>query len=168
VRIVLVSLLAGALLACASLGSQPEFTSPVTTNKPRKNVMVQFTQASVHPSVARVLPGGNIVWINYADSSAGAVVFDESIKESFTCSDLRPLFSKVAAGYQSIPITSAGGENVSLPCPLKPGTYDYQIYLGGGGMGGIGIDDPQITLPAKIVVESPPTGSSTIFRSTGA
>ena len=162
------ALLAGALLlACASGGSgsraakavekdlttQPQFKSPPTTNKPRKNVMVQFTQASVHPSIARVLPGGNVAWINYADTFVGAVVFPASIKESFTCTELRPLFSKVAAGYKSIPITGAGGENVTLPCPLKPGTYDYQIYLGGGGDGSLGIDNPEQTLPAKIVVE---------------
>ena len=137
------------------LTTQPEFQSPSTTNKPRKNLTVQFNEGWVHPSVARLLPGGNLAWVNLGDNLAAAVVFPKSIKESFTCTELRPLFFEVAAGYQSIQVTGAEGEEVTLPCPLKPGSYDYQIYLSNdaGYNRNSAIDNPTITLPAKIVVQ---------------
>lgn len=137
------------------LTKQPEFQSPPTTNKPRKHLIVQFNEGWVHPSVARLLPEGNLAWVNLADNLVAAVVFPKSIKESFTCTELRPLFFEVSAGYQSIQVTGEEGENVTLPCPLKPGSYDYQIYLSdeAGSDRYSAIDNPTVTLPAKIVVE---------------
>jgi hypothetical protein len=45
-------------------------------------------------------------------------------------------------------------ERVELPCPLAPGTYDYEIWLVSAGLG-VEVDDvePQQILRAKIVVE---------------
>jgi hypothetical protein len=114
-REVLVSAVAiAALLGCQT----PTWQQKPTTNKPRRHVMVQFTDSSLHPSIARVLEGGDVSWVNYATMYVGAVVFPASTRESFTCSQLRPRFMKVAAGYQSIPI---GGDMVdfALPCPLS-------------------------------------------------
>jgi len=140
-------------LACAG---EPSFQEPTTTNQPRKNVMVQFTDASLHPSEARVLRGGSVVWINYSMSYDGSVVFPESIREHFTCSDLRPLFMKVADGYQSIPIREAS-EDVTLPCALEPGEYSYELRLFARDQMAVGgdssMDNPQLTLPGRIVVE---------------
>lgn len=135
---------------------QPTWKVNPTTNKARKNVVVQFTDFSMHPSIARVTEGGNVTWTNYASSYTGAVVFPDGFKEALTCGEARPRFAKVAAGYQSSPITQAGGEDVTLPCPLKPGEYEYQLYLfqGGGMMGaGDGMFNPNTKMHGKIVVE---------------
>ena len=80
----------------------------------------------------------------------GVVVFPASIKDSFTCSELRPRFSRVAAGYQSEPITGEM-EKVTLPCPLKTGSYGYEIHLSEANFGGL--SDPVRTLSGEIVVE---------------
>lgn len=138
-------------LACAG----NTWTQPPSTNDPRKQVMVQFTDATVHPETARVLEGGNVVWINYASSMDAAVVFPESVKSGFTCDQLRPLFEKTADGYQSIPIRR-DREDVMLPCPLKPGEYAYEIWIFEGGMGTLGEGEPGAKIPAKIVVEPAP------------
>jgi hypothetical protein len=55
-----------------------------------------------------------------------------------------------------MPITPGMGEALELPCPLKPGTYDYQVLLFNAGPGGnvaVGEYNPQLTMPAKLVVE---------------
>ena len=144
------------LLACGT----PTWTSPKTTNKPRKNVTVQFSDASLHPNIARVLPGGNVAWLNYTSAQDASVLFDESIRDAFTCADMRPLFMKVAAGYQSVPITPDSMENVTLPCPLKPGTYQYKLLLfpggslmgTGGGGGGAEMGNPTSQMEGTIIV----------------
>jgi plastocyanin len=147
-----------ALAGCST--NTPGWSQASSTNKPRKNVTVQFTDATLHPETARVTQGGSVGWINYSTGFDGSVVFADSILSSFTCSDLRPIFMKVAAGYQSIPIKEGGPENVTLPCPLEPGEYEYELWLfspgtlGGVGQGaGAGMDDPQSQMKGKIVVE---------------
>jgi hypothetical protein len=64
---------------------------------------------------------------------------------------------KTGTGYQSIPITMDGARNdLEISCPLKPGEYEYEIWLfSGGGMGGGpgGMDDPQSRMQGKIIVE---------------
>ena len=148
-----------ALMALAGC-STPSWSQPPSTNKPRKDVTVQFTEATLHPETARVTAGGSVGWINYSTGFDGSVVFPASIRSSFTCSDLRPIFMKVAAGYQSIPIKESGPENVTLPCPLKPGEYEYELWLfspgtlqGVGQGAGAGMDDPLSQMKGKIVVE---------------
>lgn len=134
---------------------QPTWKQHPTTNKPRKNVVVQFSDASMHPSIARVTEGGNVTWVNYSSSYTGAIVFPDGFPASLTCGEARPRFGKVAAGYQSSPITGSMGEEATLPCPLKPGEYQYEIYLYEGQMGaeGSGMFDPNTTMQGKIVVE---------------
>jgi hypothetical protein len=138
-----------ALLGCG----MPTSKGPPSTNKPRKHVMVQFTSMTLHPSHAQVLEGGNVVWINYADNYQGSVVFPESIASGFTCDDLRPLFMKTDAGYQSLAILP-DSENVTLPCPLKPGEYDYELQLfEGSWMGpGAAMANPVRQMPGTIIV----------------
>jgi hypothetical protein len=135
---------------------QPTWQQQPTTNKPRQYVIVQFSDASLNPSIARVLPGGKIAWVNYAMSYTGAVLFPDSFKDALTCGDPGPRFTKVTGGYQSIPITTTAGEDVSLPCPLKPGEYEYQLLLFGGafsGDPGSQMYDPDSTMQGKIIVE---------------
>ena len=60
--------------------------------------------------------------------------------------------AKVAAGYQSSPISGAMGEDAVLPCPLKPGEYEYEIYLF-EKMGGGGMFNPNTTMQGKLIVE---------------
>ena len=123
-------------------------------NKPRKHVMVQFSDMSVHPKIAQVLPGGSVVWINYSTMYRGVISFPLSTASSFTCSELRPIFSKTADRIQSIPVTG-DMENVALPCPLKPGEYDYKIDLFSGELGGLdaGMYDPERSMDGKIIVK---------------
>jgi hypothetical protein len=118
---------------------------------PPPDAEVQFTDTALDPVVAHVQEGGNVVWIN-EDSSYAAVVFlPSSVKDGLTCGYLRPEFGEVTGGYLSQPI--AGDiERVSLPCPLKPGRYDYKLILYAPNMGGP--DDPVLTLPGSIVVEA--------------
>ena len=59
------------------------------------------------------------------------------------------MLMETAAGYQSIPI-NRDSEAFALPCPLKPGTYDYTLQLF-KGMGTMTI--PTSTMAGKIVVE---------------
>lgn len=148
-----------ALLAIAMAGcGTPVWQQAPSTNKARKHVVVQFTNSTLHPAEARVLPGGDVAWVNYASGMDGTVVFPASIREGFTCSDLRPDFMKTAAGYQSMPITGGEGESVVLPCPLKPGEYAYtlQLYEGGTLMGAGNapgrMDNPTSEMSGKIIV----------------
>jgi plastocyanin len=147
-----------ALLAISMAGcGTPVWQQQSSTNKARKHVVVQFTNATLHPSVARVLPGGDVAWVNYASGLDGTVVFPASIRQAFTCSSLRPIFMETAAGYQSIPVTGSM-ENVVLPCPLKPGEYEYKLQLFEGGTlmgagdGAAGMDNPTSEMAGKIIV----------------
>ena len=121
-----------------------------TADEPREDVVVQFTGASLSPPVARVRRGGDVAWLNNALGYTGVVFFPASIEDSFTCDELRPLLTKVPAGYRSELITSSV-EKGRLPCPLKPGTYVYELRL--FDVNFEGIDDPVRTLSGKIVVE---------------
>lgn len=144
-----------AFLALAAPGcAQPSWQQVPTTNEPRKHVMIQFTDTSLHPSIARVLRGGTVSWVNYASMFSGSVVFPASLRDSLMCDNLRPNFMEVAAGYQSIPITR-GVDDIGLPCPLKPGQYEYQLYLfsGHGLGGGAEMLDPEVTMAGKIIAE---------------
>jgi plastocyanin len=96
---------------------QPSWKQNPTTNKPRKHVVVQFSDASMHPSIARVTAGGNVTWVNYSSSYTGAVVFPDSFPASLTCGEARPRFAKVAAGYQSSPIAGDMGEGATSVFP---------------------------------------------------
>ena len=136
-------------LAC---GGTPTWQSEQSANHPRAHVMIQFTDASLHPSTAQITANGNVVWINYANAKQGAVFFESSVRDAFPC-DMRPLFMEVAGGWQSVPITG-DSQNVILPCTPKPGEYSYELRLFDGlaGAPSIGMDNPQSQMHGKIKV----------------
>ena len=128
---------------------EPAFRSPTSTNKPRQHVMVQFTDSYLHPSHAQILEGGTVSWANYAANLTGSVSFPPSIRASFACVDLRPNWEQDASGIRSIPITGLV-DDLELPCPLKPGTYSYELLLFDRLSDAY---NPQLTLPGKITVQ---------------
>jgi hypothetical protein len=150
-----------ALLLCLCLGlpvlasaETPTWEEHPSKNKPRKHVMVQFTDATLHPSIAQVVEGGTVSWVNYASLYDGSIVFSQAVAAAFTCSDLRPNWIKTGAGYQSIPVTMGGGmDDLELPCPLKPGEYQYEIWLfSGPGSDLEAMGAPQSRMQGKIIV----------------
>ena len=142
-------------LPALAVAETPTWEQHPSKNKPRKHVMVQFTDMSLHPSTAQVEAGGTVSWVNYGPMDEGSVVFSDDVAKAFTCSELRPNWMKTGTGYQSIPITMGGAANdLEIPCPLKPGEYEYEIWLFSSGMGGpAGMDDPQSRMQGKIIVE---------------
>ena len=149
------------LLVCLGLpalaaGETPTWEQHPSKNKPRKHVMVQFTDMSLHPSIAQLVEGGTVSWVNYASMYQGSIVFSDETAAAFTCSDLRPNWMKTGTGYQSIPITMGGAtDDLEIPCPLKPGEYEYELWLFSETMGGdLGaMDDPQSRMQGKIIVK---------------
>ena len=142
-------------LAALAVAETPTWEQHPSKNKPRKHVMVQFTDMSLHPSIAQVEAGGTVSWVNYGSMYEGSIVFSDDVAKAFTCSELRPNWMKTGTGYQSIPITMGGAANdLEVPCPLKPGEYEYEIWLFSSGMGGpAGMDNPQSRMQGKIVVK---------------
>lgn len=143
-------------LGCALAGGSetPTWQQPETKNHPRKQVMVQFTDASLHPSTAQVLQGGVVTWVNYASESNGSIFFSDEVAGAMAC-DLRPNWMKTDEGYQSIAVTIGGAKNdLQLPCALKPGTYEYEVWLYAPEVGDPSeMADPQSQLKGRIVVE---------------
>ena len=150
------AVLALAAAGCAQQGT-PEIASPASTHEARKDIVIQFDDMSVEPSVARVKRGGSVAWTSVASTYRGVISFPDSIRGHFTCTDLRPDFFEAGKGrLQSITIAQ-GDENVALPCPLEPGSYEYRVDLYTGAQGmvapGIGMDDPMRTIEGKLIVE---------------
>jgi hypothetical protein len=124
----------------------------------REHAVVSFSYEAVDPETARIAPDGNVTWVNLEQDARGFVVFPASIASSFACDDLEPYFRKVVAKaadvYRSLPITATQSERVRLPCSLAPGSYDYEIWLQGSGVGEeFDAGQPEQILRAKIVVE---------------
>jgi plastocyanin len=148
------------LLLCLGLpalaaAETPTWERPPTRNQARKHVMVQFTDMSLHPSSAQVVQGGTVSWVNYASMYEGSIVSSEEVAWAFTCSDLRPNWMKTGTGYRSIPITMGGAtDDLEMPCPLKPGAYEYEFWLFSKTMGNDpgAMDDPRSRMQGKVVV----------------
>jgi len=154
------------LVSCAiafsvAIGGCAQSATPVanqhpTTNEPRKNVLVRFTNMSLRPSVVQIVEGGIVAWANLSTNRGGVVSFPLSIIDHFTCSELRPVFYQTADRLVSIPITG-DASSVALPCPLEPGEYTYRIDLFRGlrsiGLAVSNIDNPELSLPGKIIVK---------------
>jgi hypothetical protein len=117
--------------------------------------MVQFTDDHLHPSTAQLLEGGTVSWVNYASLYSGSIVFSDAVAAAFTCKELRPNWMKTGTGYQSIPISMGGAsDDLQIPCPLKPGEYDYEVWLFSNPPGGFGgMENPQSQLSGKIIVQ---------------
>ncbi len=114
----------------------------------RQNMVVQINNMTLSPRVVRVTAKGNsIAWDNWSEYLA-VVSFPLSILDAFTCKEMRPDFARTADRIESF---AAIGDNEDLvtPCPLKPGTYDYDVYLANSLANR---DNPQLTLKGQIVV----------------
>ena len=132
-------------LGCAGNSGDPSAPGAVSV---RKNVVIQINQFKVHPAVATVPAEGNsIVWTNFSDLLA-AVSFPASVADAFTCSEVRPDFVVNGPVMESISIVG-GREDLVTPCPLKPGTYEYQVNLFNSGGNRY---NPQLTFKGKIEV----------------
>jgi hypothetical protein len=140
------------LAAAEQLPTWQQFPS---RNRPLEHVMVQFTDSTLHPSIAQLLKGGSLSWVNYASMSQGSIVLSDAVAKSFTCSDLGPNWIKIDTGYQSIPITIGGAlSDLELPCPLEPGDYEYEIWLFATEVDDPAAEEePQSRMQGKIVVE---------------
>lgn len=143
-------------LASACAGSSGSSSSAPEAHAARKDVVIQFGDMSVEPAVAKVAPGGSVAWVSVASSYRGVISFPESIAAHFTCKELRPNFFADGGRIQSIPVGDAS-ENLVLPCPLQPGTYEYRVdlYPGVAGMvsPGVAMGAPLRSLEGRLVVE---------------
>ena len=149
------SLLALAAAGCADQGTPTMNASASTTNTPSPDVVIQVGDMDVAPSVARVKQGGRVSWVSVSTNFRPTLSVPAAIVDRFTCKDLRPQFFLADDRLVSIAM-GADMEAVALPCPLKPGTYDYRIELtsGGEGVGGRSMGmNPQGQLRATLVVE---------------
>lgn len=147
VHLIVCTLSAALLVSCANgMGSSGGMNEPLR---------IQFSGTGLQPETARIPADGNVTWVNQALEYRGIVVLPASMGASFTCSDLRPTFERVSAGYQSLAITQEDPENVTLPCALRPGTYPYELWLFGQGLGELSDDAvPARKLRGTLVVES--------------
>ena len=68
-------------LACST--GTPSWQEQETKNHPRKHVMVQFTDFSLHPSTAPLLEGGTVSWVTYASLHSGSVVFSDAVAAAY-------------------------------------------------------------------------------------
>ena len=66
---------------------------------------------------------------------------------------------RTVLAFALLALLGCGGgatNDLEIPCPLKPGEYEYEVWLfPAGGMGGGfgGMDNPQSRMQGKIVVE---------------
>jgi len=67
---------------------------------------------------------------------------------AFVCKDLRPQF--VLSGDRIESVQALGdNENLSTPCALKPGSYEYEVWLSGSRMDR---ENPQLKIKGRIEV----------------
>jgi hypothetical protein len=117
-----------------------------------EHVEVRFTDRSIEPASAHVAKTGRVRWVNSGTEILGRVVLPASIVSSLTCDDLGPAFRPAEGGYVSLPIEVMGSH--LLPCPLAPGSYDYEILIFGAGLGsGPTPSVPQNRLRGALVVQ---------------
>ncbi|MFP6639706.1 MAG: hypothetical protein VCC04_05640 [Myxococcota bacterium] len=96
--------------------------------KLRKTALVQINELHVRPEVVRVPAGDNRVsWTNWS-SSIATISFPASVAKAFTCSEIRPDFVLNGPRVESI-YALGSNEDLTTPCPLKPGTYTYEVGL---------------------------------------
>jgi len=108
----------------------PLFTPACASNPSEVNSQkaVQINAMNLAPEVVQASGSKNsIAWTNWSSSWA-RVVFPGGMTSAFTCTDLRPQFVFTGDRIESI---RASGDNMDLvtPCPLKPGSYEYEVWL---------------------------------------
>ena len=141
-------------LVTACLAALTAFTCATPTpTGPQALVHVEFTDLTLSPVTAQLTRGGNVHWVNRGEEVRGVVVLPASIRTSLACGDrVGPMFEKVDAGFASLPIEDFEARDVRLPCELAPGTYAYEIWIFGAGLGRVGTA-PQNKLSGEIVVQ---------------
>ena len=134
------------VVPCAGTPQRTE--SGKTTNQPRESMVVQINNMTIHPQVVRVQGAKNsVAWTNFSDYVA-TVHFPASVKDGFTCTELRPDFVLNGPEIESIE-TIGANEDLVTPCPMKPGTYPYSVYM---FQNQAYRDAPQLTLTGSIEV----------------
>ena len=137
--------LAAYFVSCAATSGSPEASEPT---------VVRFSYEGVAPETVHIAKDGNVTWVNDVADSSAFVVFPASIASDFTCGEqLDPFFHRVEAGYQSVPIMPLESDTVELPCPLKPGSYTYEIWITSAGFGQSEAEGPEQKLRGRIIVE---------------
>ena len=110
--------------------------------------VVQINNMSLAPKVVQVSGSKNsIAWNNWS-SSVASVQFPASMADAFVCKDLRPQF--VLSGDRIESVQALGdNENLATPCSLKPGSYEYEVWLSGSRMDR---ENPQLKIKGRIEV----------------
>ena len=141
------ALLSSALLAaaCAGTGGSGESEQDVPR---RQHAFVRISNASLSPETTTLTAGGRLSFVN--TSSYTAVVILQAAASDFECTRLGPVFQVEGDRIRSQPISDNGNRS-TLPCPMKPGSYDYGVQLSGGFYG---IGNLQLEHRGQIHVES--------------
>ncbi|MDG2336136.1 MAG: hypothetical protein P8Q97_18175 [Myxococcota bacterium] len=112
------------------------------------HALIQINNMNVAPRIAKVSgPKNSVVWTNWS-SSVASIHFPTSIADAFVCDELRPLFVHNGNTVESV-TTVGDNESLSTPCPLKPGTYTYEVWL---SQSQAQRENPQLKLTGQIVV----------------
>jgi hypothetical protein len=147
-----VSLLIGVFLA-AALVAAPGLAEDKAERAKKKHTVVTIHQMEVHPKAVTISPDEVIGWFNYADETA-QLSFPESVAEKFSCSSLRPWFTRTGNGrIVSNPIHAL---EFAPPCTLPSGRYPYKVLLF-SAQGAIGVGaawgPPDSEIDAEIIVK---------------
>jgi|ETNmetMinimDraft_26_1059896.scaffolds.fasta_scaffold168649_1 hypothetical protein len=114
----------------------------------RSHRVVQINNMKLAPEVAEVSGADNsVVWTNWSNNVA-SVHFPASMKSAFTCDELRPQFVLSGDRIESVEVLG-GNESLATPCPLKPGSYSYEVWLSGSRMQR---ENPHLKIQGKIEV----------------
>ena len=94
----------------------------------RSHAVVQINHVKLVPEVVEISGSENsVAWTNWTGSTA-TVQFPASIATAFTCDELRPQFVLSGDRIESVGVLG-NSESLTTPCALKPGSYDYEVWL---------------------------------------
>ena len=140
-----------ALSVALPLASCAAGSGPYASGEP---TIVRFSYEKLEPATVRIATGGNVAWVSLAADSSGYILFPATSASGFPCGEkLGPDFQRTPAGFQSRAITGLESERVELPCAPRPGSYPYEIWLMGTGLGETVASRPELKLRGTIVVE---------------
>jgi hypothetical protein len=140
------------LLACAFASLLPGCSTTSGSAATEPEAEVRFDYDAVHPETVRIQPGSAIVWTNIAPDTRAVIVFPATTPAAmFSCAG-NVDFQKTRAGYSSRPIDPDRPNPVRLPCPLASGTYPYEVWITGTGLGAT-VDTAGRKLGGTILVE---------------
>jgi len=112
--------------ACAGAGGSGESAQ---SPPGRQHAFVRVSNTALSPETTTLAAGGRLSFVN--TSSYTAVVILQAAASDFECTRLGPAFQAEGNRVRSQPI-SDNGNRAALPCPMKPGSYDYGVQLSGG------------------------------------